>query len=109
MLRNLYLQSIVLFYTTLILGQARKQPNIQFETNYIDAVDHWVVLPQKTTDLNYLLGYVYLDDIVGFTFTLYGELLVDSFSDWKLQEKLEYEHCQEPTRFKNTSDSPVDQ
>ncbi len=90
MLRNLYLQSIVLFYTTLILGQIRKQPNIQFETNYIDAVDHWVVLPQKTTDLNYLLGYVYLDEIVGLTFAFYGELSVDSFSEWKLQENLQY-------------------
>ena len=88
---NKYLiPAILLFYTTVILGQIRKQPNIQFETDYFNAVDHWVVLPQKTPDLNYLLGYVYLDEIVGFTFAFYSELAIDSFSNWKLQNNSSY-------------------
>ncbi len=82
--------AILLLYSTVILGQIRKQPNIQFETDYFNAVDHWVVLPQKTPDLNYLLGYVYLDEIIGFTFAYYSELSVDSFSNWKLQNNSSY-------------------
>jgi tetratricopeptide (TPR) repeat protein len=82
---KIFLQTILLFYSTLFLGQIKKQPNIQFETEYFNAVNHWVVLPQKTSELNYLLGYIYLDEIVGFTFTFYSELYIDSFSNWKLQ------------------------
>ncbi len=88
--RKIFFQILLLFYSTLILGQIRKQPNIQFETDYFNAVDRWVVLPQKTPELNYLLGYVYLDEIVGFTFTFYGELSIDSFSNWKLQPNSPY-------------------
>lgn len=82
---KIFLQTILFFYSTLFLGQIKKQPNIQFETDYFNAVNHWVVLPQKTSELNYLLGYIYLDEIVGFTFTFYSELYIDSFSSWKLQ------------------------
>ena len=78
--RKIFIQILLLFYTSLILGQIRKQPNIQFETDYFNAVDHWVVLPQKTAELNYLLGYIFLDAIVGFTFTFSTELLIDSLS-----------------------------
>ena len=85
-----FIPAILLFYTTVILGQIRKQPNIQFETDYFNAVDHWVVLPQKTPNLDYLLGYVYLDEIVGFTFAYYRELSFDSFSNWKLQNNASY-------------------
>ena len=88
--RTIFIQILLLFYSSLILGQIRKQPNIQFETDYFNAVDHWVVLPQKTSELNYLLGYIFLDEVVGFTFTLHSELSIDSFSNWKLQPNSQY-------------------
>jgi tetratricopeptide (TPR) repeat protein len=88
--RKIFFQITLLFYCTLILGQIRKQPNIQFETDYLNAVDRWVVLPQKTREQNYLLGYIYLDEIVGFTFTFYSELSFDSLLNWKLQSNTQY-------------------
>jgi tetratricopeptide (TPR) repeat protein len=84
--KTIFIHAILLFYPTMFLGQISKQPNIQFETEYIDAVDHWVVLPQKKeTDSGYLLGYIYLDEIVGFSFTFYGELVIDSDFNWTLR------------------------
>jgi tetratricopeptide (TPR) repeat protein len=89
MLQKFLIHAFLLLYSTVILGQIRKQPDIQFETSYIDAVDRWVVLPQKTSELNYLLGYIYLDEIVGFSFTYYDVLTIDSFTGWKLQRNLQ--------------------
>lgn len=84
--KRFFILAIFLFYSSLILGQISKQPNIQFETEYIDAVDHWVVLPNNNTAVNnYLLGYVYLDEIIGFSITYYGELVIDSDSNWMLR------------------------
>lgn len=85
MYKQILLPVILLFSTTILLGQNRKQPNIQFETDYIDAVNHWVVLPQKEQESNMLLGYVYLDEIVGFTFCFHGLLQIDSTKTWTLQ------------------------
>ena len=102
--KRYFIPAILLFHTTVILGQIRKQPNIQFETDYFNAVNHWVVLPQKTSELNYLLGYVYLDEIVGFTFAFFGELSVDSFSTWKLQNNSQYYIV---TRALDTKTPPV--
>ncbi|WP_309640499.1 hypothetical protein [Flavobacterium sp.] len=65
--KKLFILSTLFFYSTFILGQNCKQPNIIFDTDYFNAVDHWVVLPEKATDSTYLLGYVYLDEIMGFT------------------------------------------
>ena len=81
-----FISALFLFYSTIILGQISKQPNIQFETEYIDAVDHWVVLPNnKDAVNNYLLGYIYLDEIIGFSITYYGELVIDSDFNWTLR------------------------
>jgi len=85
-----FIPALLFFYTTLILGQIRKQPNIQFETDYIDAVNHWVVLPQKTSELTYLLGYIYLDEVIGFTFAFQNELAVDSFANWGMKNNSQY-------------------
>lgn len=90
-MKALYLKStILLFYTTSLLGQIKKQPNIQFETDYIDAVNHWVVLPQKSAQISFLVGYIFLDEIVGFTFDFYGILAVDSSQQWVLENNSPY-------------------
>jgi hypothetical protein len=44
--RKLFIQPILLFYFTCILGQSKQQPNIIFHPDYFEAVDHWVVLPE---------------------------------------------------------------
>jgi len=48
--KKLFIQPILLFYFTFILGQSKQQPNIIFHTDYFEAVDHWVVLPEIGTD-----------------------------------------------------------
>jgi tetratricopeptide (TPR) repeat protein len=84
--KRIFILAIFLFYSTLIIGQISKQPNIQFETEYIDAVDHWVVLPNKDLAANnYLLGYIYLDEIIGFSITYYAELSIDTDFNWTLR------------------------
>ena len=44
--KKLFIQPILLFYFTCILGQSKQQPNIIFHSDYFEAVDHWVVLPE---------------------------------------------------------------
>ena len=48
--KKLFIQPILLFYFTCILGQSKQQPNIIFHTDYFEAVDHWVVLPEIVTE-----------------------------------------------------------
>ena len=62
MLKKLFILFIALFHTSIFLGQS-KQPNIAFDTDYFDAVDHWVVLPKETKDCIYLLGYINLSKL----------------------------------------------
>jgi hypothetical protein len=50
MSKKLFIQPILLFYFTFILGQSKQQPNIIFHTDYFEAVDHWVVLPEIVTE-----------------------------------------------------------
>lgn len=89
MLRK-YTTPLLLIFTAILLGQNEKQPNIQFETEYIDAVNHWVVLPQNSTDEAYLLGYIYLDEIVGFSFSLHNLCEIDNDSRLRLLKKPSY-------------------
>jgi len=48
--KKLFIQPRFLFYFTFILGQSKQQPNIIFHTDYFEAEDHWVVLPEIGTD-----------------------------------------------------------
>lgn len=88
--RQYFIPFLLLTYSTLLLGQSRKQPNIQFETDYIDAVDHWVVLPQKMPEPTCLIGYIFLDEIVGFTFVFQGVLEAENQENWKLINNATY-------------------
>jgi tetratricopeptide (TPR) repeat protein len=74
---RLFIIAVLFFYSALLLGQNNKQPNIAFDTNYLNAVDHWVVLPKKETDNSYLMGYIYLDEILGITFVFEHTLTLD--------------------------------
>jgi tetratricopeptide (TPR) repeat protein len=80
--KRLFILSGLLLYSTFFFGQS-KQPNIAFDTNYFNAVDHWVVLPKGETDRFYLLGYLYLDAFEGFTFVFETTLTINPEDRWK--------------------------
>lgn len=80
--KYIFIQSILFFHSIFILGQNRRQPDITFDTDYFDAVDHWVVLPEKATDSTYLLGYVYLDEVMGFTLAFENKVTIDAENHW---------------------------
>ena len=64
--------TIILMLSYAALAQNKKQPGVQwkFDTDYFDAVNHWVVLPKNEADSIYQYGYVYLNVDAGFTFVL---------------------------------------
>lgn len=80
--KRLFILWILLLYSSIFFGQ-NKQPNITFDTTYFNAVDHWVVLPKKETDPFYLLGYIYLDTVDGFTFVFETTLTLEANNQWK--------------------------
>ncbi len=80
--KQLYILASIVFFQTYLLGQNNKQPNTIFHTNYFDAVDHWVVLPQKEPEHESVLGYIYLDEILGFTFIFENTLTKDRQGKW---------------------------
>jgi tetratricopeptide (TPR) repeat protein len=41
---------------------------LKFDTKYFNAVDKWVAFPNKDTDSTYVYGFIYLDNLAGFTF-----------------------------------------
>lgn len=63
---------VLLFFTSHLLAQDKKQPNIKYDTDYFKALDHWVVLPESNTNL---LGYIYVDPANGFTFALHAKII----------------------------------
>lgn len=42
--------------------------DLKFETNVPDAEKNYVILPKKVSDKSYALGYIYLDDMAGYTY-----------------------------------------
>ncbi len=72
----------LLFCSSIFLGQS-KQPNIAFDTDYFNAVDHWVVLPKNPTDPFYLLGYIYLEGASGLTFVFETTLTIGTDYKWR--------------------------
>ncbi|MBS7787560.1 hypothetical protein KIH23_09655 [Flavobacterium sp. CYK-55] len=81
MQNNIY-KILPLFYLHCILGQS-KQPNTLFDTDYFNAVNHWVVLPQNLPSETFLLGYVYPDPHQGFTFVFEDELKLSPRKNWQ--------------------------
>lgn len=80
--KQLYVFASFIFFQTYLLGQNNKQPNTIFHIDYFNAVDHWVVLPEKEREPEYVLGYIYLDEILGFTFIFENTLTKDRQGKW---------------------------
>lgn len=80
--KQLYILAIFIFFQNYLLGQNNKQPNTIFHIDYFNAVDHWVVLPEKERENESVLGYIYLDEILGFTFVFENTLTKDHQGKW---------------------------
>jgi len=69
---------LLLLTSNIIFAQKNNTPlDLKFETNYFDAKDQWVAIPKKETDSTYLYGFIYLDDMAGFTFNVESTFHVD--------------------------------
>ncbi|MEN9322841.1 MAG: hypothetical protein RL699_621 [Bacteroidota bacterium] len=74
--------ALVFLWPCLALTAVQKQPNLTFHTNFLSAVNHWVVLPKKPTETAYLYGYIYFDPKKGIQFHLENTLEFDG--SWNL-------------------------
>jgi len=73
----------IIFIHVGLLGQSQSQPSILFDTDLVDAENHWVVLPLKENNDSYLFGYLHLDAYMGFVFTLEGFVTLEPNKMWK--------------------------
>ena len=64
----------ILFFTNV---NAQENSELKFETNFYDAVNKWVVLPNKSTDTTYTYGFIYMDISAGITFHLGGSFFIN--------------------------------
>jgi|SRR6218665_116083 len=82
---------MILIFLLIVLNKSFAQPDKQpditltFDTDFFDAVDHWVVLSEKTNGA-FLYGYVYIDDTTGFTFVLESTFTVKADGKQQYQE-----------------------
>lgn len=74
--------ALVFLWPCLVLTAVQKQPNLTFQTNFLSAVNHWVVLPKNGSEQHYLYGYLYFDPAKGIVFCLENTLTFDG--TWKL-------------------------
>lgn len=74
--------ALVFLWPCLALTGVQKQPNLTFQTNFVHAVNHWVVLPKNGSEQHYLYGYLYFDPTKGIVFCLENTLTFDG--TWKL-------------------------
>lgn len=69
---------LLLLTCNALFAQKNNTPlDLKFETKFYDAKDQWVVIPKKEADSTYLFGFVYLDDMAGFTFNVESTFHID--------------------------------
>jgi tetratricopeptide (TPR) repeat protein len=62
--------TFLLFFITSVCFSQTEKETLQFSTEYYDAVDKWVAFPSNKNDNIYYYGYIYIDEMAGFTFDL---------------------------------------
>ncbi len=77
--------ALVFLWPCFALTAVQKQPNLTFQTNFLNAVNHWVVLPKNGSEHHYLYGYLYFDPAKGIVFYLENTLAFDG--TWKLNRE----------------------
>lgn len=64
---------LLLISTTMVKGQ--EDYELKFDTDYYNAIDKWVAFPTK--DNNYSYGFIYFDDMAGFSFRYENSFTID--------------------------------
>ena len=49
---------------------------LNFNTEFYDAVDKWIALNKEGNDTTYVVGFIYIDQQAGFTFDYESEFIV---------------------------------
>lgn len=70
-MKKIFISSLPLFC---ILSYSQKFSDLKFETTVPDAENHYIVLPVKEGDKSYNLGFMYFDEVAGYTLDYTGEL-----------------------------------
>lgn len=52
--------------------------DLKFDSNVIDSENSYVVLPKKETDPKYGYGFIYFDEMAGYTFRSLGDLVIEN-------------------------------
>ncbi len=71
---------LIILFTISFLCKSQKTAipsDLKFDTKYFDAKDKWVAFPKAEKDSSYLFGFVYLDNMAGFTFHTESMFYVD--------------------------------
>ncbi len=52
--------------------------DLKFDSNIIDSENSYVVLPKKEKDTKYGYGFIYFDEMAGYTFRSLGDLVIEN-------------------------------
>lgn len=86
MTKSIYFLSLFLIVSLFGFAQNDSIP-LKFDTKYYDAVDKWVAFPKTKKDSTYTLGFIYIDQMAGFTFhfensfSIKDQILIPSEND----------------------------
>lgn len=52
--------------------------DLKFESNVIDSENSYVALPKKDTETKYSFGFIYFDEMAGYSFRSLGDLIIEN-------------------------------
>lgn len=77
------------FITFSIFAYTQKFSDLKFNTTVPDAENHYIVLPVKEGDKKFSIGYMYFDEVAGYTFRSLGSLYeVSGILKYKVDEEM---------------------
>lgn len=70
-MKRIFIIPFVIFCSYL---SAQANSQLKFETNISDSENHWVALPKSEKDKTYSVGFIYFDELAGYTYRSFGDL-----------------------------------
>lgn len=70
----------ILFSFFLGNSQLENPKEITFDTPFVSAENHMILLPQKSSDKEFIVGLPYFDEAAGYSFKLFGSLIPNNNS-----------------------------
>lgn len=70
-MKRIFIIPFVIFSVYL---SAQTNAQLKFETNIPDSENHWVALPKSEKDKTYSVGFIYFDEVAGYTYRSFGDL-----------------------------------